>query len=55
MPVDALQDGSGRNLRQFFRLHLMQASAIHAAFREKPAIDNRLSQIDAQARDRVNQ
>jgi hypothetical protein len=35
MPLDAVKDGAGWNLRQFLRFDLMQASAIDAALREK--------------------
>jgi len=35
VPVDALKDGAGWDLRQFLRLNLVQASALQAAFRKK--------------------
>ena len=35
--VDALKHRAGRNLRQFFRLYLVQAAAVDPAFRDELA------------------
>ena len=35
--VDALKDGTSRNLRQLFWLHFVQSAAVYAAFGDKLA------------------
>ena len=37
VPVNAFQDSTGRNLRQFSGLHFVQASAVHPAFGDELA------------------
>jgi hypothetical protein len=37
VPLDAFQDGAGRNLCEFFGLHLVQASAIGPTFGDELA------------------
>src|SRR5882724_500179 len=46
VPLNALQHGAGRNLRQFFGFYLVQASAVHPAFGDELAGRDTLERLE---------